>query len=59
MSEVDHTFLVANENKYLFGGKKVLTVDLLERCFVELELMTGKDTTTIPKSLKPRFKTFL
>ena len=59
MSEVDYAFLVSNENKYLFGGRKVLTVDLLEKCFVELELMTGKDISTIPKSLKSRFKTFL
>ena len=33
LSEVDHIFLSANENKFLFGGKKVMTVELIERCF--------------------------
>lgn len=59
LSEVDYIFLGANENKYLFGGKKIMTVELLERCFVELEIMTGRDFSTLPKSLKAKFKTFL
>lgn len=59
LSEVDFIFLTSNEGKFLFGGKKVLTVELLERCFVELEIMTGRDFSTIPKALKSRFKTFL
>ena len=59
LSEVDHIFLSANENKFLFGGKKVMTVELIERCFVELEVMTGRDFSTLPKNLKARFKTFL
>jgi hypothetical protein len=47
---VDYIFLHSNENKYLYGGRKCLTVELLERAIVELELMTGKESTVIPKT---------
>jgi hypothetical protein len=57
LSEVDHIFLQSNENKYLYGGRKALTVELLERSIVELELMTGKESTVIPKSNESKLKT--
>ena len=47
---MDYIFLHSNENKYLYGGRKCLTVELLERAIVELELMTGKESTVIPKT---------
>lgn len=36
LSEVDYIFLQANENKYTYGGRKALSVELLEKVIVEL-----------------------
>lgn len=43
----------------MFGGRKALTVDLLERAIVELEMMTGKESSVIPKNNENRLKAFL
>lgn len=59
LSEVDYIFLVTNENKYLYGGRKVLTVDFLERAIVELELLAGKDSTVLPKDSDKRLRALI
>ena len=59
LCEVDYKFIEAYREKYLFGTKKVLTEELLEKCFVEIELIAGKDISTLPKTLKAKFKAIL
>jgi hypothetical protein len=59
LSEVDYAFLTTNENKYIYGGKKMLTVDFLERAIVELELLAGKDSTVLPKDSDKRLRAMI
>lgn len=56
---MDYIFLQANENKYTYGNKKALTVELLEKVIVELELMTGKDSSNIPKNNEAKLRAML
>ena len=45
LTQVDHLFLQAHQQSYKYRGNKVLTPDLLEKVFVDLETKAGKDMT--------------
>ena len=43
LTEVDHTFVKTHQDRYIFKGKRILTLEFLENTIVEMELKAGKD----------------